>query len=32
MGLDKLGVLTVDTLVPKAGEQTLLVIPSWSLE
>ena len=32
MGLDQLGVLTVGTLVPKAGEETLLVIPPWSLE
>ena len=32
MGLDQLGVLTVGTLVPKAGEHTLLAIPPWSLE
>ena len=37
MGLDKLGVLTVGTLVPKEGEhtlpqKTLLVIPPWSHE
>ena len=32
MGLDQLGVLTVGTLVPKEAEQTLLVIPPWSLE
>ena len=35
MGLDQLGVLTVDTLVPKEGghtllHNTLLVIPPWS--
>ena len=35
MGLDQLGVLTVDTLVPKEGGHTLLhsillVIPHWS--
>ena len=35
MGLDKLGVLTVHTLVPKEGGHTLLhsillVIPRWS--
>ena len=35
MGLDRSGVLTVGTLVPKEGghtlpHNTLLVIPSWS--
>ena len=32
MGLDKLGVLTVGTLVPKEGKHTLFVIYPWSLE
>ena len=32
MGLDQLGVLTVGTLVPKEGAQTLLVVFPWSLE